>query len=365
MTLSAWDDFPVHQVPEFIAHPGTSDRNFYDRYYFNMHARSAEWFAIFGFGQYPNLGVVDAFVDVRKGPSQHIVRASKPLTDRSDTSVGPFRVEIIEPLRRLRFVIEPSEHPVAMDVTWEGHTPATPEPRQFLRNKGKVIFDTQRLAQTGRWSGTLSIGGEEIVVDHGWGNRDRSWGIRPVGEPETGGIRAEDLVLAGMWNYFPMQFDDHAIFLICHEQDDGIRPLVQAERVWSDPDREVEDLGPCLHEHTIEPGTRVVRSSLITLPEAGIEIECVSILPNFVSVGTGYGIDADWRHGMYHGPDAVVQGLVLDVEEIKGIAQYGIVDHLATFSYDDHVGYGLLEQGFFGPFRRYGMTDGIMGAPGN
>jgi hypothetical protein len=59
------------------------------------------------------------------------------------------------------------------------------------------------------------------------------------------------------------------------------------------------------------------------------------------------------------------------VEEIKGIAQYGIVDHLATFRYrdpadgDDRVGYGLLEQGFFGPFRHYGMTDGLMGAPGD
>jgi hypothetical protein len=82
-----------------------------------------------------------------------------------------------------------------------------------------------------------------------------------------------------------------------------------------------------------------------------------------VSVGTGYGIDADWRHGMYHGPDAVVQGLVLDVEEIKGLAQYGIVDHVAKFTYGDAVGYGLLEHGFFGPYRHYGLTDGGVGAP--
>ena len=100
MTLSAWDDFPVHQAAEFVRHPATSDRNFYDRYYFNMHPCSEEWFAIFGFGQYPNLGVVDAFVDVRIGDGQHIVRASKPLGDRSDLSVGPFRIEVLEPLRR-------------------------------------------------------------------------------------------------------------------------------------------------------------------------------------------------------------------------------------------------------------------------
>ena len=37
---------------------------------------------------------------------------------------------------------------------------------------------------------------------------------------------------------------------------------------------------------------------------------------------------------------------------------------MARFRYGDHVGYGLFEHGFFGPFRRYGMTDGAMGAPG-
>lgn len=156
MSLTSWDDFPVHQAPEFIAHTGTSDRNFYDRYYFNLHAKSDEWFAIFGFGQYPNLGVVDAFIDVRRGEEQHVVRASKPLTDRSDLSVGPLRIEVLEPLHRIRVVVEPTAHSVAMDVTWEGHTPAVAEPRQYLRSKGKVIFDTQRLAQTGTWSGTLS-----------------------------------------------------------------------------------------------------------------------------------------------------------------------------------------------------------------
>jgi hypothetical protein len=365
VTLSSWDDFPVHQAPEFIAHAGTSDRNFYDRYYFNMHPSSGDWFAIFGFGQYPNLGVVDAFIDVRHGESQHIVRASKPLTDRSDLSVGPFRIEVPEPLRRLRVVVEPTAHSVAMDVTWEGHIAAIAEPRQYMRSKGKVVFDTQRLAQTGCWSGTLSVGGTDIAVspDHCWGTRDRSWGVRPVGEPETDGIRQGELVLAGMWNYFPMQFDDHAIMYICHERDDGQRPLVQGERVWVDPGREIEDLGRSEHEHHLIAGTRVIDRSIVRFPDAGLEITCAPLLANYVSVGTGYGIDSDWRHGMYHGPEEVVQGLVLDVEETKGLAQYGIVDHVARFSYDDVVGYGLLEHGFFGPYHRYGLTDGGVGAP--
>jgi hypothetical protein len=365
VTLTGWDDYPVHQVPEFIAHAGTSDRNFYDRYYFNMHPSSDEWFAIFGLGQYPNLGVKDAFIDVRRGDAQHIVRSSAPLTDRSDLSVGPFRVEVIEPLRRLRVVVEPTEHSVAMDVTWEGHIDAMVEPRQYLRSKGKVVFDTQRLAQTGCWSGTLSVAGEDLSVtpDTCWGTRDRSWGVRPVGEPEPDGIRQGELVLGGMWNYFPMQFDDHAIMYICHERDDGERPLVQSERIWVDGTREVEDLGRSEHEHHLVPGTRLIDRSVIRFPAADLEITCTPLLTNFISVGTGYGIDSDWRHGMYQGPETVTQGLVLGVEETKGLAQYGIVDHVARFTYGDQVGYGLLEHGFFGPYHHYGLTDGGVGAP--
>ena len=365
MTLSSWDDFPVHQAAEFVAHPATSDRNFYDRYYFNMHPSSGEWFAIFGMGHYPNLGVVDAFVDVRRGDRQHIVRASKALEDRADLTVGPIRIQVLEPLRRLRVVVEPTEHSVAMDVTWEGHIPAVAEPHQYLRSKGKVVFDTQRLAQTGCWTGTVRVGDEEfaVVPEHCRGTRDRSWGVRPVGEPESDGIRQGELVLGGMWNYFPMQFEDHAVMYICHERDDGERPLVQAERVWTDPFRAVEDLGRSEHEHHLIPGTRVIDRSVVRFPEAGIEIMGTSLLPNFVSVGTGYGIDADWRHGMYHGPEPVTQGLVLAVDDIAGLAQYGIVDHVAEFRYDGHVGHGLLEHGFFGPYRRYGLLDGAMGAP--
>jgi hypothetical protein len=33
--LSKMDDYPIHQTSEPVAHPGSSDRNVYDRYWFN------------------------------------------------------------------------------------------------------------------------------------------------------------------------------------------------------------------------------------------------------------------------------------------------------------------------------------------
>ena len=240
--LSSWDDYPIHQTAEPIRNVATSDRNFYDRYYFNLHGSSDELFLVMGMGQYPNLGVQDAFAVVRRGDRHRVVRASRELDDRMDLSVGPFRIEVLEPLHRLRFVLEPNEHGVSFDLVWEGSIPAFEEPRQYIRKYGRVLFDTVRFAQTGTWEGTLVVGDEtfSITRDRWKGTRDRSWGVRPVGEPEPAGIRGDEGQMTGMWNYSPMQFDDHSILYILNETDTGERPLEEAVRVWKDPERPAE-----------------------------------------------------------------------------------------------------------------------------
>jgi len=361
--VSSWDEFPVHQAAEFVRHPVTSDRNFYDRYYFNLHGCSDELFVIMGFGQYPNLGTQDAFVNVRRGDLQHVVRSSKPLEDRMDLATGPLRVEVIEPLKKLRVVCEPTEHSVALDVTWEGSVPAHEEPRHFLRAVQKVTFDTQRFAQTGYWSGTLTVGEEEfqITPDRWWGTRDRSWGVRPIGEQEPEGIRAGKNAMAGMWNYFPMQFADHSIVYIVQERESGERTMEDATRIRADGRKEW--LGRPEWDHRFEPGTRVFAGSTITFADSGIEVTCEPLLHNFFTIGTGYGVDEDWRHGMYQGPELVVQGLTHEVGDIRGLAQYLITDTVGRFTYDGNEGYGLYEHGIFGAFAPLGLPDGASVAP--
>src|SRR5919197_3441104 len=61
------DEYPIHQAPLSLAYVATSDRNFYDRSYFNAHACSDELILVTGLGVYPNLGVIDAYATVRKG----------------------------------------------------------------------------------------------------------------------------------------------------------------------------------------------------------------------------------------------------------------------------------------------------------
>ena len=95
LSISSADDFPLHQASEYIRHAATTDRNFYDRYYFNLHPSSDQYFAIFGLGQYPNLGTTDAFLAVTRDGVQRIMRASKPLSNRFDISVGRQALSVV------------------------------------------------------------------------------------------------------------------------------------------------------------------------------------------------------------------------------------------------------------------------------
>jgi len=366
--LSPLDDYPVHQAAEVVRHPATSDRNFYDRYYFMLHGSTDELLMILGLGQYPNRSVQDAFALCRRGTLHRVVRASRTLAaDRMDTSVGPFHLEVLEGLRRVRFALAPTEHPLSFDLTWDGAVPALLEERHFVRSFERVTFDTQRFAQTGYWSGTITIGDDTVTVDGGrWqGARDRSWGVRPVGEPEAPGIAAAGPSAMSMWNYAPMQFDDYSILYICSEFPDGSRNLVDSRRVWRDPDRPVEALGRPEHAHEFEPGTRRVARSTLSFPDAPggrVDIEVTPLIEAHIGAGTGYGLDADWRHGMYQG-ELVVQGLDLDTVADRD-RLLGLVDSAARFETSTgDVGYGLHEYAFIGPFPKYRLTGILDGAP--
>src|ERR1700757_4220322 len=187
--LGPLDEFPVHQVPPPIAWPGSSDRNFYDRSYFNAPAPTGNIFVTRAMRYYPNLGVKDAYVLGRRGDTQTAVPLSDAIDqDRLNQNVNGYRIEVTEPLRKLRLILDETEG-VAVDLTWEGLFDVVQEQPHILRSGNRVTLDAQRFAQLGAWSGRIAVDGEDITVDpKTWlGRRDRSWGIRPIGEPEPAG----------------------------------------------------------------------------------------------------------------------------------------------------------------------------------
>lgn len=70
--LTAGDEYPIHQTPEPIAFSG-SDRNFYDRFFFNGYSGDGSTFFAAAMGVYPHLNIIDGAVSVWRGGKQSSV----------------------------------------------------------------------------------------------------------------------------------------------------------------------------------------------------------------------------------------------------------------------------------------------------
>lgn len=365
MPISPMDEFLAHQTSETVDHVATSDRNFYDRYYFNCHPSSDELFLIAGLGQYPNLGVTDAFVSISHGDQHTVVRASRELGhDRFDTSVGPLRVEVVEGLRRLRVVCEPNEWGVAFDLTFTGTVRAIEEPKTFRREHGRITSDVSRYAQVGTWEGALEVGGTtHVVTPDAWkGARDRSWGVRPVGEAEPPGIRAKAF-LSGTHGFFhqwlPMQFDDFVVKVQFDELFDGTRIQEESVLVWNDGSGRPDDhLGRPDIDITYVPGTREIERAVLTLdgPTGRRTITSTPLRTVYLKAGTGYMPHDGWGHGFYQGP-LKVEGLTFDLSTAEARARWsGLNETLARFELDTgEVGFGLHENMVVGTYLPHGF----------
>lgn len=346
------DEYPIHQLPQPMSWVGSSDRNFYDRCYFNAHDRSGNLFFVTGLGYYPNLGVKDAFALLRRGNEQTAVHLSDEIgTERLNQSVGGYRIEVTEPLRRLRLVLEETDG-MAFDLTWEGSFDVIREQPHILRSGNRITLDAQRFAQLGTWEGTLLVDGEEIAVtpDTWVGSRDRSWGIRPVGEPEPPG-RPQDPPMDGFWwLYVPLRFDDFAIVIIMQEEPDGFRTLNDATRVWADG--RVEQLGWPRVDITYASGTREPTGAVLRCTDpAGkdVTIEVDAMIGAVLHAGGGYGLDPGWAHGQWKGAGFTERVRYrMDDPEVAGRTPFGVTDYAARARCDGAVGYGLFEHASMG-----------------
>jgi hypothetical protein len=379
--LGPTDEFPIHQIPQPIAWPGSSDRNFYDRSYFNAHDRTGDIFLITGLGYYPNLGVKDAFVLVRRrvrgagdiGPSdtQTAVHLSDGIDqDRLNQHVLGYRIEVTEPLHKLRIVMEETEG-IALDLTWNGLFDAVQEQRHLLRTGTRITLDAQRFAQVGSWTGTIVIDGEEITVDPSvWiGSRDRSWGIRPIGEAEPAGRPAHPPFEGMWWLYVPMAFDEFGIVLIIQEEPDGFRSLNDCTRIWRDG--RVEQLGwPRVKIHYTS-GTRIPHAATIETTTRGgtpVRFQVESKLGVPIHIGGGYGGDSDWLHGVWKG-DKFTERLTYDMTDpsVNGRSMFGVIDHVGravcTEGDKSAEGWGLFEHGALGRHDPSGFSDWLTVAP--
>jgi len=228
--ITEWDDLLIHQVITTMDHVESSDPRWHNRHWFHLGDVQGEVLLGVGMGVYPNRNVMDGFAVAIVEGAQYNVLVSRELGRDRYTAVGPLRIDVERGLRTLRVALEPNDHEVCFDLTFQAGMPPFEEATHFQRHKGRVARNNARYNQAGRFSGRLSVAGQswEITPERFWGVRDRSWGLRPgQGEPLGGFTHKQrhDLLRRigfGFYHYNPTQFPDYSLFYMVNEDPAGV-----------------------------------------------------------------------------------------------------------------------------------------------
>jgi hypothetical protein len=345
MVLTRGDDFPLHQTPDPVAYSGT-DRNFYDRYFFNGYAPDGSSFFAVAFGVYPHLDVADAHFCVVQDGVQHCLHASRRLgMERMALECGPIRIEIVEPLQALRVIIDGEG--IAANLLFKGRAFPIEEPRFTWRVGPRTVMDYTRLTQNGHYSGWIAVDGVREVLPAGSvGTRDRSWGVRPVGaaDPQFAGRAVPQF----FWQWTPINLPARSLFFHLNAHADGTPWNTRA--VIAPDGGAAADFAE-FHEpqmaSVLADGTRWPAAGTLTVGEEQFRLTPLS---RFQMRGLGY-TSPKWGHGMDHGalevereaidlaavdparPDNLHVQMLARVEGPDGEAGLGVFEQLAIGDY--------------------------------
>jgi hypothetical protein len=345
MVLSRGDDYPIHQTPDPVAFAGT-DRNFYDRYFFNGYAPDGSGFFAAAFGIYPHLDVADAHFCILRDGVQHCLHVSRKLgMERMELACGPIRIEVIQALQCLRVVVEGEG--IAADLTFTGRAFPIEEPRFTWRVGPRTVMDYTRLTQNGHYTGWIEVDGvREPVAAGSMGTRDRSWGVRPIGaaDPQFAGRSVPQF----FWQWTPLNLPTRSLFFHLNAHADGTpwntRAVIAPDGGGAESFTERHD--PYMTTQ-LAPGTRWPAGGTL---EVGEETFRLTPVARFQMRGLGY-TSPRWGHGLDHGaleiareditlaeidparPDNLHVQMLCRIEGPEGDAGLGVFEQLAIGDY--------------------------------
>ena len=373
--LSKLDDYPVHQTAQPVFHAATSDRNVYDRYWYNAHAKDGSFYFGVGACRYANLGIFDCSFSLAIDGQQYVFHGSRRASSEpTDLSCGPFSLTILEPMGRHRVLIAPNETGIECDLVFTPRTACIEEGRQTLRNSRHIVMDATRLDQFGRWEGWIRTAAGELKVDGAttFGLKDRSWGLRPVGDPYTGGAPLAEFQ-AVHFNWVPIHWEDECSLAGWFEDDtgnqwytdQGFLPIYDsmdaipgtedpATRIWQ---------GKVGHKLTMIPGTRRASHGVITMNDKSGESLEITLEPLLVHRLKGLGYQhPEWGHGKWQG-ELRIGGEQWKDSDLNPLALENLhIQQVVIARCGDKVGHGVLEQLHIGPSSSHGFKDWFDGA---
>jgi len=371
--ITNFDDYCIHQTVAPVAQPAQSDRNFYDRYWFNGMDTSGTYIFEAGLGLYPNRRVMDGHFSVSMGGKQYAFHASRRAPkERGETQIGPLAVEVVEPMRQIRVVLTANEHGIECDLLFTAASVPHEEPQNEMYDDGHLIMHNSRFTQMGYWQGYFSVDGEKVAVAHAVGTRDKSWGVRPVGEPQGGapGLLSGDPGVYWCWN--PINFGDFCTQMGTFEDRDGTPTQVSADLLplYDDPadiprgeDPGLVAMTEVTHKIHWEKGTRRPAGAELHMVDKkgnNYDITMEPIL-RFQVLGLGYN-HPEWGHAVWKGELATGRE-EWDLASLDPLAYEHLhVHHVVRARMGDLEGIGTLENIVIGRHEPSGFKDFFDGA---
>ena len=190
--LSRFDDYPIHQTPEPIAHAATErPQRLRPLLVQRLRRTTASSTSASALAIYPNLGIMDCGFSIVRDGEQHAFHASRRAPQEPiDTRVGPFRIEILEPMKSVRVTLDDNETGIACDLTFDrAHGLRRRGPPDACGAAARLMMDATRFAQFGRWQGEIRYARRAPAASiprASYGTKDRSLGGPPGRRPGSG-----------------------------------------------------------------------------------------------------------------------------------------------------------------------------------
>jgi hypothetical protein len=309
------DEYPFHQVTDTFAAVAGSDPSWNDGHYVCAADQAGTVAFTSNVRLYANNDVLDGFVCLRHAGKQYNVRLSRKLRpDMDHLGVGPLRLDIDEPLARVRLVLDRNDVGIRLDVTC--HTANVPYmgPVEIRRLDGRLLSERATYEITGECEGWVEIGDTRVELHRDSASffRNHSWGYQPPrGGPRPYGAPTPSKRVPGLRQWVLFHTPDHGGFFFTDPsgraaagrgailRDDRIVPVVNIE-----------------HDLEFHEGGRRVRRGTFRLTdvEGAVRDYSFTDLGWVYCQGGGYfgGFDDGLGQGVYRG-ESHVEGEVWDV----------------------------------------------------
>lgn len=360
--LTKFDEFTCHQVVSTFDHPETSDRQWTEKLWCNVHDTKGELVLATGFGIYPNRNVLDGYGCVNiMNKKQYNMRMSRVLRPKIDEiSLGPLSYEVVEPYRKIHIAMGENKYGFSYDLEFLGTMMPSEEDPQFGRSRGRVYMNTCRYAQLGRVRGWVKADGKRYDIDEKnyYAQRDHSWGIRMGTGAAEQGVQATDYekFTAMMINWLTFQFKDWGVCCYLIEKNNGTIQYLGGYVVPSlDGGKQPVPITAVDHQYEYHPESQRMKAGrvMITCKDGRkIELTMKELTTMYLRGGAYVGYKG-YRHGTWMG-EYWEDGEVWDIGD-QSVANdvHGLDDTVVEVRCGGEMGYGIIENMIFAPFDKY------------